>query len=380
MPDLYLKNEKVLSFEEKEGETVKIGKVFAPELLPIPLTKECSVENFNKWQKGRRIPEKREGLNKSVSMHGKDWMINKNHASLTDQYWVRKRDEKWKTVNFFNNMYGTDVGDILFSPDDFYKKKNRIYNYSPELTTGGIVRKKWIQKDVKNRDFTSFLIKASSTALNQEPLNEVLASRFAERLNKIKCVHYDLYIEKGEICSIGQNFVTENTELVPSNHIYYLEPREKGESILQHILRMCEKLDIPDAEEYIHWLTYIDYCTGNEDRNLSNIGFIRDVNTMKFIGPAPMYDSANAYWCGKPEFKTTKKGFLENDEKKIVDEMKKKADIDFNKEAEECGEFLNTYRYMEEKDKEKLIKGVKEHYKNIEKNKSEKEKEEQREI
>lgn len=288
---LCLKDEIVLTLKDVNGVPAEILKINNPELLPIILKNNCTFENLMDWLSKRGIPDKREGLSQVVQMFGDSWLKNKNYASLTDHYWIKMRTESYKKINFFTNLYSQDVGDMFFKPWDI--KKRKLNFVSPDLTTNGLLKKRWLQ-DLESKK--SFLIKAGSEKTKQEPLSEVLVSVLTEKINKIDCVKYDLHIEGATMCSICDSFITENTMLVPAYYIYRYEKRADNEGILEHLLKMCEKFQIPNAEEHIRWTLFIDSLTGNDDRNLGNIGFLLDINTMKFIGPAPMYDSGNAYW------------------------------------------------------------------------------------
>ena len=45
-------------------------------------------------------------------------------------------------------------------------------------------------------------------------------------------------------------------------------------------------------------MTVIDRIMVNQDRHLGNCGFLRNVNTGEYIGPAPLFDFGNAYFPG----------------------------------------------------------------------------------
>ncbi len=324
MSYLYLKDNLVMTLKDVDGIPAEISKINNPELLPIILQKDCSFEKFKSWLDKRNIPvNKREGLDETIKIFGRDWLENKNYASLSDQYWIKMRTESYKKVNFFTNIYSSDVGDMMFKPWTINKKK--IDNKSPDLSTNGLLKKRWIQ-DVNTKK--SQLVKAGSMITKQEPLSEVLVSVLAEHLGKIECVKYDLHIEGATMCSICDNFVNENTMLVPAYYLYYAEDRNKAkEDIMTHLLRMCEKFDVPNAESHIRWTLFLDTLTGNDDRNLGNIGFLMDVNTMKFIGPAPMYDSGNSYWSSEKVDNSIKSKFFGDVELKNFKNMKERKEV-----------------------------------------------------
>lgn len=324
MAELWLKENKVLTFRQEGGAAVSIGKIENPELLPLCLSRECTVEKFNIWLGKRSIPVEREGMDemkKEFSRYGTDWNISRNKASLSDHYWIRNRTEEWRRVNFFTRRYSPDIGDMAFKPWCMGKKK--IDTNSPDLTTNGILKKRWKQND----DMTSYLVKAGSKITHQEPLSEILVSVLLEQLKIIPFVRYDLCVEGVTICSRCENFIGLNTELVPASYIYFLEERDPKISIYSHLLKMCDKFGIVGAREFIDGMIFIDSITGNEDRNLGNIGFIRDINTLK-ISIAPLFDFGAAYWSSGNINKKIKSKTFGDVEKRIFEKLKKKCDTD----------------------------------------------------
>lgn len=352
MPTLCLKNEPVLQLKAGPDNSFEVQKLINQDLLPLCLVNECTTESFMKWLKKRGIPDTRDGLSDVIERFGTDWRNNINFLSLTDQYWIKNREEKWKMVNYFTNRYPQDIGNMFFSP---WKVSNPKAKPSPDLTCGGLLKKRWKQ-DADDRK-KSYLIKAGSVVAHQEPLSEVLVSVLCEKLKKVACVKYELHVEGVVMCSKCENFITENTEFVPANYIYGLKKRPDNKTVMEHLIEMCEKYDIPGAEEHIKWAIFVDRAVGNEDRNLSNIGFIRDINTMKFIGPAPLFDSGNAYWDSSSKNTQKKSRCFAQDEKKVVNALKKDVDLSIFKDK--SYEAL-VYKYPELSDqkKEHLIKDI----------------------
>ena len=359
MSELFLKNEKVLTLKDIEGVPREVVKVDASELLPLCLKKECTTEKFFEWLGKRNINPQREGLKDIVDKFGDTWLVNKNYLSLSDQYWIRKRDEQWKSENYFTNRYCPDVGDITFSPWHF--KGRKINGDSPDLTTNGILKKRWRQND----DKTSYLVKAGSLAAHQEPLSEVLVSVLAEKLGGLKSAGYSLCVEGTQMCSRCDNFIDVSTELVPAAYFYYDEERKPTETVYDHLVHMCEKMEIPGAREYVDWMIFIDNLTGNEDRNLGNIGFIRDIDTMKFIGPAPLYDCGNAYWSTKKVGDAIKSKFFHGIEGKILSKMKKKYDLEELFRDESYKKLISAYPEITDRKKEKLIDAIEQRNKQL---------------
>ncbi len=352
MSELFLKDEKVLTLKDIDGVPGEIQRIDTPELLPVCLKAKCTMKEFKEWMSHRMIPETREGLPQMVEEFGKSWQENKNYASLSDHYWIRKRGEPWKRVNFFTNQYSKDIGDMTFMPWTVSKK--RYDAFSPDLTTGGILRKCWRQYS----DRSSYLVKAGSIAAKQEPLSEVLVSVLAETLGVIPCVKYDLHIEGATMCAKCDNFIDQETDLIPAFHIYNFKERADGESVYAHLLKMCELFDIPGAEEFLEGMIFIDHITGNEDRNLSNIGFKRNIKTMKFIGPAPLFDSGNAYWSTKNVSDTVCSTMFGDVEEDIFEKLKKKYNLGVLVKNTGYRKLIESYPCISDLKKENLIDAI----------------------
>ena len=355
MSELWFKNNKVLTLKDVEGVPTEVSKIDTPELLPFCLKNECSTDKFMEWFNKRNIPKTRDGYDDVTKVYGTSWTDNKNFASLTDQYWIKKRTEEWKKINFFTNIYCRDIGDMFFSP--WTLNKNRFNNGnvgSPDLTTNGVLKKRWVQ----NPDKTSMLIKAGSKRAMQDPLNEVLVSVLVEQLDKIKSAGYSLCIEGTTMCCKCNNFITQDTSFVPASYIYFSEERPENMSTFTHLLKMCEKFNIPDAEYFLEWMIFIDSITGNDDRNLSNIGFIVDVNTNKFIGPAPLFDNGYAYWDTKKVTNAVKSKLFGDEEKKIYDKLKKDVDLEGVLKNKGYKKIIASYPAITDGKKDNLIEAI----------------------
>ena len=67
------------------------------------------------------------------------------------------------------------------------------------------------------------------------------------------------------------------------------------------VIRRC--FPISGMEGYLDDILVLDYLIANEDRHLGNFGFIRDVNTLQYLGPAPIFDNGTRLWCNSRESK-----------------------------------------------------------------------------
>jgi hypothetical protein len=57
-----------------------------------------------------------------------------------------------------------------------------------------------------------------------------------------------------------------------------------------------EKLEIPCTKTQIETMMGFDYLIHNNDRHYGNFGFIREVQSQKMLGMAPLFDHGNSLW------------------------------------------------------------------------------------
>lgn len=253
---------------------------------------------FNKWWKNRQIPASRNGL-KEV-LHGNniydidnfDLLDSKAYClSLSDHYWVKPKDSniKWEEINFFDNEFSEDIGKILLGGTS--TKLNLDLN-TPDMTSNGNYEKRW-----KIIDGERYLIKAGGKILNQEPFNEVIATKLYERiLLPDEYVKYELVKEENRVLSMCKNFVTKNTELVPAWKINEYFEEIPGEDKYEHYINCLKKLGIKDAQEKIDKMIVCDYIIANKDRHFNNFGAIRNVENQEFVSVAPLFDNGCSLW------------------------------------------------------------------------------------
>jgi len=274
-----------------------IGTVHNPEHIPpgvLDLKGRVDIGELNDWLKGRSIPASRSGvwdLYTRLGRNSTDYLILKCYGlSLSDHYWIRPAGSGlvWDNINFFQNDFSMDVGEMLFGREPADKKNINLV--SPDNTSDGWLRKKWIVSDGKR-----MLVKGSSEPWKQEPFNEVVACAVMRRLG-IAHVPYSLMFEDGEPYSLCENFLSADTELIPAWKVLHSSAMTDGDSDFTHLLRCCERLGIPNARTAIDKMITLDYIIVNEDRHYTNFGFVRNAETLGWHGAAPIFDCGTSLW------------------------------------------------------------------------------------
>ena len=113
---------------------------------------------------------------------------------------------------------------------------------------------------------------------------------------KLPHISYSLADIDGTSYSVCETFITADTEYVPALYIRDVCEKTNNENDYQHFFRCTEALAIPCTRIEIDNMLAFDYLIQNGDRHFGNFGFIRDVNTLKYLGVAPLFDHGNSLW------------------------------------------------------------------------------------
>ena len=281
----------------RSNEIVKVHLIHNKKHIPIGVKMKngtIDVESLGKWFDGRKIPASRDQIRDLFEVFGESrtgWLVEKSLGlSLSDQYWIKPIDQdiNWYDINFFENDFSEDVGNILFGKKDVHLKEINLV--SPDNTSDGWLKKKWKMINGKR-----CLIKAGSGPFRQEAYNEVIASLMMVRLG-IDHIPYRLILEEGEPYSVCESFVTEKTELVTAWYVMQVLPVDHQNPKHSHLLACCEKLSIPNIVQAIDKMLVLDYLIVNTDRHLNNFGFLRYAQTLEWIGFAPIFDNGSSLW------------------------------------------------------------------------------------
>ncbi len=283
-----------LELDDATGFIQKIKTVYAEEHLPVGIqVKKGKVDraSLNEWWTDRSIPTSRSGIREALQTldiaNTKMLLIRCFGLSLSDQYWICPEGSglTWDKVNFFENSFSDDIGDVLFGAN---KKANAFNFSSPDNTSDGNLKKRW-----KIIDGKRCLVKGGSNPFRQQPFNEVIATEIMKRLD-IPHVPYTVMWDKGAPYCVCEDFVDKDTELVPAWRIIQTKKKENNISVYQHFLNCCEKLGITDVVPFLDRMIVLDYIIANEDRHLNNFGALRNAETLEWMGMAPVYDSGSA--------------------------------------------------------------------------------------
>lgn len=283
-----------LTLDEATGSIQRIDALLHGAHLPVGVSVRHDTADraaLNEWWEDRSIPASRSGLREALETLGvtgpKLLLFRCYVLSLSDHYWINPIGSNftWHDVNFFENPFSEDVGDALFG---IPPKKEGFDFSSPDNTTDGFLKKRW-----KILDGKRCLIKAGSPPFLQQPFNEVIATKIADRL-EICHIPYTVMWENGVSYSVCKDFVTPDMELIPAWRVMQTQKKDNQTSVYQHYRNCCEALGVPNVAHALDQMIVLDYLIANEDRHLNNFGLLRNPDTLEWLGPAPIYDSGSS--------------------------------------------------------------------------------------
>ena len=252
------------------------------------------LRRLTEWFKGRGIPSWRDKIDlllHRLNIETAEELLDKAFGlSLSDQYWIKPYNSnlKYDDINFFDNDF--DYAEFLEASLSLNSKivKKETSLKTPNNTTDGMLKKAWI---IENG--TRYLLKGGYKNEILQPFNEVLASMICDRLG-FNHVPYTLDVYKDTVVSKCPCFINKDIELITAYQIRNDMKRHDNTDDYEEYIKKLEENGIPNAREKIENMYILDFLIMNEDRHLNNFGIIRDVNTLKWLDVAPIFDNGMA--------------------------------------------------------------------------------------
>lgn len=250
--------------------------------------------NLSDWFRGRGIPSWRDKLDlllHRLNIYTPDELLDKAFGlSLSDQYWIKPFDSdiSYDDINFFDHDF--DYSEFLSASLSLNSEKiqKEASLKTPNNTTDGMLRKAWIiEDDVR------YLLKGVYRNEILQPFNEVLATEICKRLD-FNHVPYTLDIYKDTVVSKCPCFINKDTELITAQQIRNDMNRHDNKEDYEEYIKKLESNGIENARVKLENMYILDFLIMNEDRHLNNFGIIRDVNTLKWLDVAPIFDNGMA--------------------------------------------------------------------------------------
>ncbi len=254
-----------------------------------PYMGNSDLKKMVRWWEMRAVPASRTGISellKAAGCYTPGLFLAKNLAlSMTDAYWIRPEGMylKYEDIKFSNLYVGHD-GKVPY---------HNATSYDPNASLGGQMEKYW---DLSRAVPT--LVKESYKHFGQQAINEVLATRIHERQDTdVPFTRYSATLteDRGVICEC-EAFTSDKVEFISAYEVLESRKTANDRSLYDNYIDICSRNGIDRAvmQDFMDYQTVTDFIISNTDEHLANFGVLRDADTMRLIGPAPIFDSGNS--------------------------------------------------------------------------------------
>lgn len=278
----------ILSIDSNNG-AIEAFKPLNDKLLPFLGKADLSL--MRTWWQARAVPASRDSMREVIRRAGahnpEDYLAKNLALSMTDSYWLCPETDlglKWEVVNF-QNLIDYNNGKIPFHSEK---------SYDPNGSLGGQMDKYW---DITTDPAT--LVKNGYKYCGQQSVNEVFATLLHSRQPHASAyVSYEAMKIPNDngIMSKCKSFIEPGLEFVPSLEIIYSTAGVNSESQYERFIRICVENGMSEeiVRDFLDYQTLTDFIITNTDRHNENYGVLRDIDSLKFVKPAPIFDSGNS--------------------------------------------------------------------------------------
>lgn len=298
-----------------------------------PYLGNCDIKKIQKWWEMRAVPASRatmqQVINNANCLNTEVYLAKNLGLSMTDTYWIKPSgiDLSFDNVKFAN-LAAYSHGKIPY---------HNATSYDPNASLGGQMEKYW---DLMHK--TPILVKESYKYYGQQSINEVFASIVHSRQpSNVEFVIYtaEMTEDRGVQCKCPA-FTSENIELLSAYEMVESRKIQNSQALYDEYINICVEngIDYNQIQEFMDYQTMTDFLITNTDEHLLNFGVLRDPNTMKLIGPAPIFDSGNSmFYSDGRKTPYTRAGILDipitsfyKREEKLLGKVKNKTAVDLN--------------------------------------------------
>lgn len=329
-----------ISIDAVSGAILRVSKPVNPELIPLGGCINSAM--LRKWWQRRAVPVGQGKIQRILEQMGistpQEYLVKNLGLSLTDHYWIKPLNMElgWKDINLFTNDFRDPVGDMQFDLDLDVVQDLPANAFSPSSSTQGDLTKKWIIADGKR-----CLVKGNHGSNSQESLNEIAATLLHQKQGRVPYVSYSTIRlgDNQQIYCVCESFTSDEVELIPAIDIVESTKKDNAMSMYEHFIHVCTKHEMDEGvvRTFLEYQILADFVLTNTDRHLNNLGVLRNVNTLEFIGMAPIFDSGNSmFWQNPrlPEYSDLTDiavNSFRNTEKKMLQLIRNKDVLDVSK-------------------------------------------------
>lgn len=276
----------LVAIDEDDGRLVDYKAI---DQSLVPFLGNADLRLMKYWWESRAVPAARKEMQEIIRQSGcinSEMYLAKNLAlSISDTYWLCPVDVdlKWNDVNLFVNK----------TFDNSLIPYHNQTSYDVNASLGGQMDKYW---DMNGE--VPELVKKAYRANGQQGINEVFATLLHEKQGtSVPFTKYSARrLQSGGVEVRCQAFTSQSIEFVSAFEIINSRPKNNSMSDYEAFIDICvaSGLDPDCIRSFLDYQTLTDFVLTNTDEHYMNFGVLRDVNTLKFVAPAPIFDSGNS--------------------------------------------------------------------------------------
>ena len=288
----------------------------------VPFLGKANLNKMKIWWKQRAVPGSRKMMDEVIKNSGcastSEYLAKNLGLSMTDSYWVCPVDMtlSWEKVRLRNQL-GINEGLLPYHDE---------ISYDPNASLGGQMEKYWdLNGDVPK------LVKTSLTYKGIQSINEAFATFIHERQGSmIPFVRYRVErLNDEQTQSICDSFSSDEIEFIPAYEVVDSQNISNETALYDGYITICANngIDRDIMQAFMDYQTLTDFVISNTDEHLYNFGILRDSESLKLIGPAPIFDSGNSMFFSEDRKKPfsraellqrTITGFYKSEEKMLL--------------------------------------------------------------
>ncbi len=241
------------------------------------------------WWSQRSVPGSRkimeEVIKKAGCLNSSEYLAKNMALSMTDAYWLCLIDISisWEDVKLRNQL-GANKGILPY---------HNATSYDPNASLGGQMEKYW---DLNGE--IPVLVKTSLIHKGQQGVNEAFATMLHQRQKStIPYVKYSVdRLNDEQTQCFCDEFTSDSKELINAYEVVESQKTNNSISVYDSYIEICagNGIDREVIQQFMDYQTLTDFIISNDDEHLLNFGVLRDSETFKLIGPAPIFDSGNS--------------------------------------------------------------------------------------
>lgn len=295
------RREEVIAHSSYTRYQIAIDKIYAEKeaLLPLALKTggPLTGDRLSRWIEARKVPRNRrfsESICAALHCGGRllDYIDVTRALSLNDAYWITEGEgaPSWADCNLYDNPFDDRLAQIAFTGEGSYVSG---LTATPEITTGGRLRKCWIRKDG-----TIYLRKGAGFRPPPEGLNQAVLEWYAAQVAAVMAFSHASYELETythadgtrETVCLGKLFTSADRGYVDADTYFSHKGLDRQTLQAETLAAQYAMAECYGRRPYADMMIF-DSLICNKDRHYGNFGYLYDTRTGRLLRPAPLFDN-----------------------------------------------------------------------------------------